>query len=146
MKASPLNLRDYYMTELSVSANKTFDLQKPMNLKFEDLLVDRHLIRQDDKKNDALWQLTFRVRHAAAPEQNVPYQFTLELVGIFEVMPSVPAEMVETLLKVTGGSMLYGAARQVIRGATAQGPYFPLLLPAVSFYPPKEKAPAQAKK
>ncbi len=140
MKASPLNLLDYYVTELFVAVSNTFDLQKPVKLAFEDLSVDRQLIRRDDKKSGA-WQLTMRVHLAAAPEKNAPYQVTLVLVGFFEVAPNYNPDMVETLIKVTGGSMLYGAARQVIRSATGQGPYSPLLLPAVSFYPPKQTPP-----
>jgi preprotein translocase subunit SecB len=146
MKASPLNLRDYYVTELSVTTNKNFDLQKPVSMKFEDLVVERHLIQHNDAKNGSPWQLTLRVHHTSAPERNAPYQFTLELVGFFDVNAKVPAEKVETILKVNGASMLYGAARQVIRSATAQGPYLPVLLPSVSFYAPKESAPAPEKK
>lgn len=144
MKASPLNLHDYYVTELFVSASKTFDIQKPVKLAFEDLSVDRQLIRREDKK-DRPWQLTMRVHLAAAPEKNAPYQVTLELVGFFDVAPEYTAD-IETLIKVTGGSMLFGAARQVIRSATGQGPYFPLLLPSVSFYPPKQTPPPADKK
>jgi preprotein translocase subunit SecB len=141
MKASPLNLLDYYITELSVSANKAFNLQKPSQLKFEDLVVQRNLVHLDNPKGPP-WELRLQVRHAAAPERNAAYGFALELVGHFEVPPSFPPERVKTLIEVNGASMLYGAARQVIRNATAQGPHNPVLLPSASFYEPKESAPA----
>jgi preprotein translocase subunit SecB len=42
------------------------------------------------------------------------------------------------MLEVNGASMLYGAAREIVRAMTARGPYFQTVLPSVSFYPKKE--------
>ncbi len=40
------------------------------------------------------------------------------------------------MIKINGPSMLYGIAREVIRGVTARGPYFPILLPSATFFEP----------
>src|SRR5439155_22261424 len=67
---------------------------------------------------------------------NVPYFFSLELVGFFEVAEAVPDDRIDRLVKTNGPSMLYGIAREVVRDITSRGPYLGVLLPSVSFYEP----------
>ncbi len=144
MKASPLNLLDYYVTDLSFSVNKAYDYKKPSEFRLEDLVVEPTLIQVENAVPDSAatgkWQMRLRVRHVPAPDRNAPSQFMVELVGVFSVVSGYPADKIQTLLEVNGASLLYGAARQVVRSATAQGPHAPVMLPSVSFYPPKKSA------
>ena len=45
------------------------------------------------------------------------------------------------MVEVNGSSVLYSAARQILRNAMSSGPFNPLLLPTASFVEP----PVQAK-
>jgi preprotein translocase subunit SecB len=139
MKTSPLILHDYFVTELVFSVNMSFDADKATALCFDDLAIERELLPlgQDSLK----WQMTLRVRQQAPPEKNTPYAFSLVLVGILEVSPNCPEDKRKQLAEVNGASMLFGAAREIIRSVTSRGPYLQILLPSVSFYQ-KREAPA----
>jgi len=57
----------------------------------------------------------------------------LEMVGYFEVHIDYPEDRIEDLISVTGVSMLYGAARELICQFTARHPHGCLSIPSVSF-------------
>jgi hypothetical protein len=59
----------------------------------------------------------------------------LVLVGILEVSPNCPK--CKQLAEVNGASMLFGAAREIIR-FTSRGPYLEIIIPSVSFYQKRE--------
>ncbi len=140
MKASPLDLTAYFVTELSLTANLEFLPEKTTRLRMEDLRISTDLRRQEGKPS---WQLVLKVQQNVGPERNSPYNFALTLIGLFDAHPSVPVEKTEQMVRVNGSSMLYAAAREILRADMARGPHFPLLLPSVSFYP--EKPPSEAK-
>ena len=80
--------------------------------------------------------------------QNFPYKFDLSLIGFFACNDgfSSPADE-EHFVRVNGSSMLYGAARELVRSLTARGPWGELFLPSISFYdkatkPIEEATPA----
>lgn len=133
MKASPLTLHDYFVTDLTFSVNTSFDPQKDASLCFHDLSIERHL--RPEEQDSLKWQLTLRLRQQASPEKNSPYAFSLVLVGILEVSAACPEDKRRRLVEVNGASMLFGAAREILRAVTSRGPYLQTILPSVSFYP-----------
>ncbi len=140
MKASPLFLNDYFVTELTFSTNASFDTSKPPEFCLDDLVIKRDLLPIGE---DSLqWQMTLRVRQQAPPEKNTPYAFSLALVGMLEIAPGCPEDKRKQLVEVNGASMLFGAAREIIRAETSRGPYMQIVLPSMSFYPKKEAPPA----
>jgi preprotein translocase subunit SecB len=146
MKSSPLQLRRYFVTEISLTANREFDAKKEVKLGDGDLDVSpSFLMTENDPRQ---WQITLRIKQQPGrPDANAPYYFTLEMVGFFRVADDFPAEKVEWLVNTNGTSVLYSAAREVLRAAMAQGPYVQILLPTASFYDlksqNKEAAPAE---
>lgn len=138
MKPSALQLRHYIVTELSLSANRSFDPEKKVHLGLRDVVAEPEC--RADKKNGREWQIVLRVKHSQSAESNSPYFFMIEMVGFFAVGKSVPDEKVADFAEVNGSSVLYSTAREVLRGAMAIGPYLPILLPAVCFFDPKAKA------
>ncbi|MCX6969248.1 MAG: protein-export chaperone SecB [Verrucomicrobia bacterium] len=137
MKPSPLDLHYYYVTELTFSVNKTFKAGESSALEGGNLRIFPELRKSEDPKSEPEWIMTLRVQQLAADDQ--PYSFSLELVGYLSVSSLVPEEKRELFLRANGASMLYGAAREIIRSVSAQGPYMPAILPSVSFYPAKDK-------
>jgi preprotein translocase subunit SecB len=45
----------------------------------------------------------------------------------------MPEEIRDKIVKTNGTSILYGAAREIIREMTARGGYRPILIPTASF-------------
>jgi preprotein translocase subunit SecB len=142
MKPSPLTLHDYFVTDLSFTVNREFDPTKPATLCVDDLIIKREAKLRDS--NPLQWRMTLRIQHQALPGHNTPYAFTLELVGFIDLAPEFPLEEEkrQRTLEVNGASMLYGAAREIMRSVTSRGPYLQIILPSVSFYPKKETPPA----
>ena len=137
MKPSPLQLKRYFVTELNVAANRKHDPGKPI------LLTDEHLVVKPDflslHENARQWQVTLRIQQQGGLATNPPYFFTIEVVGLFSVAESYPAEKAEWMVQTNATSVLFSTAREVLRGVMAQGPFCPLLLPTVSFYTPETK-------
>jgi preprotein translocase subunit SecB len=137
MKPSPLDLHYYYVTELTFSVNKTFKAGDITALEGGNLRVIPDLRRSDAPDNEPEWIMSLRVQQLAADDQ--PYAFSIEIVGHFSISGMVPEDLRDRILKANASSMLYGAAREIVRSVTAQGPYMPAILPSVSFYPAKDK-------
>lgn len=131
MRPSNLELRGYFVTELNVSANARFDPNQSMELTINDLDVQPTcLTNEEDPRH---WQIRLRVRSVEDGERNTPYAFNTEVVGFFTVADAVPLDAVPAFAHINGASILYGVAREALRGVMAQGPHLPLLLPTVCF-------------
>jgi preprotein translocase subunit SecB len=135
MKTSSLQLNCYFVTELNVSANRQHDPKAPITLSADNLTVKPDILAQND--DPRRWQVTLRIHQQGRPSTNSPYFFTIELVGMFSVAANYPEKQVESLVRTNASSVLYSTAREVLRSAMAQGPFFPLLLPTLSFYTPE---------
>jgi preprotein translocase subunit SecB len=137
MKPSPLILKGYAVLDLQMSANLQFNPQAPVELSMEDYKVNVD-VAPSTRPKDSQWQVVLQVQHVANPKRNHTFAFSLRMIGFLDVHPSFAEDKRDNLLRVNGASMLYGAAREIIRSTTAHGPYLPVLLPSVSFYPQKE--------
>ncbi len=138
MKAhpSPLKCLGYYVTELVLSANPQHQPQEKVRLDFSDLNIDASADPDASTNGDPVWRVTLRIHQNVGPEKNAPYNFAIALMGVFDVLPEFPAERVKQLVEVNGSSVLYSAARQILRNAMSSGPFNPLLLPTASFVEP----------
>lgn len=132
---SPLKCCGYFVTELVLTANPDYDANKPSALDFKDLQVTStaDVLPQEKEHQKPLWRLLLRVHQNIGPEKNAPYNFVLVLLGHFEVHSDYPADKAKQLAEVNGSSILYSAARQILRDAMNNGPFRPLILPTVSF-------------
>lgn len=140
--ASLINCTNYFVSEMSLSASSTYDPEKDSNLELADLHVESDLSLV--KPNEPLWAVTMSVEQNVTAEKNAPYNFVVRLVGFFTIVEGVPKERIEKLLLTNGSSILFAAAREILRDMTSKGPYSPLLLPTLSFFPlPKEEAGAK---
>ena len=79
------------------------------------------------------WLVTLSIKQNVGPEKNSPYNFFIDIQGVFTARETVPPEKIRGFMENTGGSVLFGTAREVLRGILATGPYLPLVLPAVVF-------------
>jgi preprotein translocase subunit SecB len=144
MKPAPIQLTDYFVTDLHLSANPKFDPKNEIPVQFKDFQVGLEASSTPEKNRD--WQLSLKLQFQPPADANVPYRFSADIVGFFFVHPDVPKDRIEPLVKTNGSSMLFGALREIIRETTARGPFPALILPATSFYETPEKKPDAAGK
>jgi len=66
-------------------------------------------------------------------DEPIPYTAEIETVGFFAV-PDLQKEQfdIDKLVKITGGAILYSAAREQILSITARGPFPPMQLPTIN--------------
>lgn len=96
------------------------------------LSVDREISPADN--DERVMALFMRVTIHAAEESTPPaYTGHIELSGYYRVHENYESDP-ERLIRITGASMLYGVAREMVSAVTARGPHGLLTLPSVSFY------------
>ena len=135
---SQLLVKRYFVTDLLVQANKSFDESAAMNLGFESLQIESNIATPVHDGED--WEVALRLFYQGSEKVNSPYFFRVEVVGFFNVADSYPKQNAEWLIRTNAPSVLYSTAREALRSAMASGPFKALLLPAVSFYTDELKA------
>ena len=73
------------------------------------------------------------IKQDAMQGDNLPYTYELQMIGFIQVHPDFPKENLQKIIETNGPSMLFGAAREILRDATGRGPYGPILIPSTSF-------------
>jgi preprotein translocase subunit SecB len=96
-----------------------------------------------------LWLVRLDVQiKPAAEAEAAPYLGEVAMIGIFRLDPDFPDEQAERMVYFNGGSILYGAVRELICSITSRGIHGPILLPTVSadsFLPESEEHPPEGK-
>lgn len=133
MRSSPLLLRDYFTTHLSFSAQPGFDEAKlpAEGLSPSDLDVDVQESRSEEESRRRSCQIFVSLKDDV--RSKFPYNFSIALVGAFEIIPEWPENGIETLFSANAPALLYSAAREALALMTGQGPYSKVILPSVTF-------------
>lgn len=131
MQPSALEVGVYFVTSSQVMANPHFSQENATELLF-DSLKSEVVMRLVEEGNDQ-WEVHLTVAHQPGEKENAPYEFELQLVGLFSVKEVVPEDKREGFAKVNGASVLYSVAREHLRVVTSAGPFPPIYLPTVSF-------------
>lgn len=141
MKAAQIQLTNYFVSELQFAANRDFKLDGVSSVGAEDLQVTHQASAKEGNRRQ--WQITLRIALNASPDSNSPYSFLVEMIGFIDVNESVTEDRIERFARINGTSLVFAAAREIIKAATSRGPFPPLLLPTVTFWEPKPEAPTQ---
>lgn len=147
MRLSPLQLNRYFITRLDIIALREYAVKKPVSYDFNNLQSDVKISK--DKKKPGIFQVSLMLKHAPQAVENLPYSFSIQIIGFFEVHPQWPKEKIDELVRINGPAVLYGIAREIIAQNTGRGPWGSLLLPTVNFLPEstnKTKIRKRAKK
>lgn len=127
MKLSPLQLERRVFTRVSVVAS-------PGEAKANKANITTNVKCQQHIQERRKWMVTLSVKYGATQKSEpTPYEADVEIVGFFAVVESYPDEKAETLVKVNGPSVLYGAVREIIASITGRGPHPRVDLPTVIF-------------
>lgn len=137
MKQAPLQLIKYWVDDIEVHSNRSFDPQKAADLNFDALKVDVEVDSvpdSSDPKSDSLpWVIKLSIQQDMEDGFNIPYAFSLNIAGLVFVHPKFPEDKIENAVQVNGPSMLFGAAREILRAATGRGPFPAVLIPSTTF-------------
>lgn len=133
MKLAPLQLTDYFVLSIRVEALADHDPGKKQDLDLANLVVTESCVPAgDDKPHQFLIDLV--IKQEALEGKNLPYSYELHMIGFIEVSPNFPEDRVQRAVETNGPSMLFGAAREILRAATGRGPYGPVLIPSTTFF------------
>ena len=125
----PLRLELHYYDEVHTRLNsdlKSSDVPTPFDVGIWSSVLE-------NKDNPIKYMLRMRIVVPHPPQETIPVQGSFGVVGVFSVEESVPEEQRASLVKVTGGAMLYSAAREFILLVTYRtSPFPPFYLPTLS--------------
>ncbi len=124
---TPLRLEDYFFPHVSTTADPNFSLSDNEEIPFPEIVVN---VNETDAKN--VFQLAVNISLEPKDDEHIiPYITNLVVIGIFSVAENWEDKI--KLLKITGASMLYGAAREFLITITSRGPWDAYKLPTFSF-------------
>ncbi len=144
---SPLQVKEHRLAEFSLKPiTETNHVESD-----SDVVSCRHGILCHQNPNDENhWNLRLKVELINTKENpSSQYVGLVEAVGEFQVHPEYPADKAETLVRISGGSVLYGAIREWVAIVSARSINGVLELPTVdtrSFLPSEEPKKAAPKK
>jgi preprotein translocase subunit SecB len=135
---SPLQLNRYFIKKLRFSLNEGFDRRgTPTNKELRATVMPQMSVLVDAEQNpdnDLQWRLELTVELDDSEDRSFPYKVAATVVGYFELDKKTPKAEAEDLAKVSGASILYSTAREVIANATSRTHYPRLMLPTVTFF------------
>ena len=135
MQLAPLQLNDYFVHSLRVEAQASYDPEKNQDLDIASLQVTDKCfpVAGDDTHHFAI---DLVIKQDAVVGKNLPYAYELHMVGSVSVHPDFPIDKLRRAVETNGPSMLFGAAREILRSATGSGPYGPVMIPSTTFLKP----------
>ena len=133
----PLQLESYSFTDLELHANSEY--AEAGNAPPTYALTVEPVVAEDEQ--DGGWSVVLSIH--TEPEQGTtgPYQAQVNMVGRFRVSKDYPSERARDLVQITGSSILYSAAREMLLLLSSRTVWGPMQLPTVSFMPPRNEEP-----
>lgn len=137
VKLAPIQLKRYFITHLNVVALKQFNRKELYTYDFKDIQSKVHVT--ENKKQPNVFQVSLTLKHIPQPKENLPYAYSMQIIGFFEAHLKWPKAKIEELVKINGPAVLYGAAREILAQTTGRGPWGAILLPSANFLPKTKK-------
>ncbi|MCF7733112.1 MAG: protein-export chaperone SecB [Akkermansiaceae bacterium] len=82
-------------------------------------------------KLEKCWQVCLSISFGGKKPGEATYIGRVEFEGIFDVHPDFPPEKTDAMVRMNGGAILYGAARELIMNLTARSKHGPFELPTI---------------
>lgn len=142
MKLAPLQLTDYFVHTIRVEALVDYDSDKEQDLDVASLQVTEICLPSNGDHPNR-FSIDLLIKQEALEGKNLPYSYELHMVGFIEAHPDFPKDKLQRAVEINGPSMLFGAAREILRAATGRGPYGPVLIPSTTFFKQAEASASQ---
>lgn len=134
---APVDVLNYFVKSFSMDTNMMCDKDKPRDLSLKNIVISNRMFPSKKHKNVFVVSINLEMK---VPEgKNTPYAIKMEMFGRFQVSEKVPVELREKMVKINGSSILYGAAREIIKEMTGRGIFRKIQFPTVSFAALDEK-------
>jgi preprotein translocase subunit SecB len=147
VKNSPLKVKNYFVTGLSVKANPIVEgTQVPLS-GAANVITKVEAAQRADNKRD--WKVALQLNCEPAEKNVGSYVVSMELIGFFEVDNDFAEDRIGDVVAANAPAILYSAARELILLITGRGPFPPLSLPSATFIdetPSSKKRVAEAQK
>ena len=128
---APVDVLNYFVKSFSMDTNMKYDKDKPRDLSLRNIVITNRMFPSKKHKNVFVVSINLEMK---VPEgKNTPYAIKMEMFGRFQVSEKVPVELREKMVKINGSSILYGAAREIIKEMTGRGIFRKIQFPTVSF-------------
>ena len=147
MNSAPLLLDHYFVTEIKLVAHSNYDTKKHHKYHIDNLRSDVKFLTNEKYPN--VWQVPLTLKYIPQAGENVPYTFTINIIGFFEVDEKWPKAKIGSLVRINAPAILYSAAREIVASLSGRGPWGSVLLPSVNFIPKaalKRKRPMRRKR
>lgn len=149
-KLSPLQLNRYFIKRLAFSLNEGFDRRsKPTSKEIRNTVVPEISIgvfAEHNPDNEHQWRIELLIETGESEDRSFPYTIAATVVGYFTVDKKMSSGEAENLARVSGASMLYTTAREIIVNTTGRTQYPHLLLPTVTFLDLPEEREEKSRK
>lgn len=148
MKQSPLQLKHYTLTEVSIKPYEGYasdgDSEYPS---FDDVdfssSVEFGPAHRKGEESRGLWGIRLHLVCKATEENSFPYQFNVGAAGVFDG-ENLPEGDKSNLVLVNGTSLLYGVLRDEVLRLTSRMFNGPVMLPTVQFSQLAEQSDMQS--
>lgn len=124
-----LQLKDFIITRLHVDwqapENPVEDVEKPE----DDLFIDYKVLRNPEEQHSLAFE--FRVKITPKSKDTAGYRIESEIVGFFDFPETMEEKQIQYLIRVNGGTILYGILRGQIALFTGSFPNGKFTLPAI---------------
>lgn len=147
VKKSPLKIKNYFVTSLSIKANPAEEGAKSPLEDGVNLVTKVETAQHAENKRD--WRVALQINCSPAEKNVCAYVIGVELVGFFEVDKDLKEELIGDVVAANAPAILYSAARELILLVTGRGPFPPFALPSATFIdetPSSKKRLEEAKK
>jgi preprotein translocase subunit SecB len=143
MSSPALRLEGYFYERLAVEANPAWPAGKPPAM---GVRVNVEVGQRKDERTR--WRIVMDV-HGQTDREGEPIAYAIDLrcQGFFVVETSQGEEgKARELVQVTGASMLYSAARDMVLTLSSRSQFGPVVLPTISFLKPGTPRPPEARR
>lgn len=148
MKKSPLSIKNYFVTSLSIKPNPSGEGAK-VPLEGGGINVATKVETAQHVEDKRAWRVALQIDCSPTEKNLCVYIVSAQLVGFFEIDKDVPEGRIEDVIAANAPAILYSAARELVLLVTGRGPYPPLSLPSATFIdetPSAQKHSEQSKK
>jgi len=126
-----LRLERHFVVRFSMNA---YPGTPPEDEEFSTLVETETTVLRDEA-DPSRYQVALTIRFGDDEDTPSAYSGELVMVGFFYLDEGYPEKKHESLLHVTGSSLLYSAAREFLAMVTGRGIWEPIYLDTVSFIP-----------
>ena len=139
MQPSPLSLESHFFRKIHLNVEDSPNPGDPNSLECS-VSFGR------DRDDPLRFRVVLGLKMDADKGMKPPYRGEFEIAGTFRVHEKWPAEKTESLVTVSGPTLLYGAIREMLINLTSRMEHGPIQLRTLSFADPNSTSPSSKKK